>query len=85
MWWLTGWSAIMPSVSSEGNVPFSGPRVRFLPDLPAVGGGGGKADGLGHEKRGGVTPSVCTIDIIVRRWVLRVVRVGGRAVVTAWS
>ena len=74
----------MPSVSSEGNVPFSSPGVKILPEFPALGGGGGKADGLGRVRHGGVTSGVCTVDIIVRRWELRVVRLGGRAVVAAW-
>ena len=75
---------MMPSVSCEGKVPFSSPVVNILPELPAVGVGGGKADGLGRVRRGGVTSGVCTVDVIVRRWELRVVRVGGRAVVAAW-
>ena len=71
----------MPSVTSEGNVPLLSPRVRILPELPGVGGVGGKANGLGRERRGGVILGVCTVDILARHWVLRVMRVGGCA---AW-
>ena len=74
----------MPSVSSEGNVPFSSPGVKIHPEFPAVGGGGGEADGLGRVRRGGVTSGVCTVDIMVRRWELRVASFGGCAVVAAW-
>ena len=57
----------MPSVSSEGDVPFSIPGVKILLKFPAVGGGGGEADGLGRMRRGGVTSGLCTVDMIVQR------------------
>ena len=45
----------MPSVSFEGNDPFSSAGVKIFPDLPAAGGGGGNDKGgvLRHGRRRG--------------------------------
>ena len=60
----TGRSAIMLSVSYEGNVPFSSLGVKTPPELPAVGESGGKTDRLGRVRRGGVTSNAISQQIV---------------------